>query len=92
MTIILKIAVIPLSRQCRYSVDDIGTIKCYLKSAPEKGKANQELIRLLSEALKIRQSDIQILTGVTSSRKRVKIATGLSKEEIIKKISGYNDR
>ncbi len=52
-----------------------------LTSAPEKGKANKELVRLLGELLGIAQSRIQLLSGATSRHKKVAIE-GLSDEQV----------
>lgn len=47
--------------------------KVYLKSKPEKGKANKELIDFLSEKFKVSKSEIVILKGKTSRNKIIKI-------------------
>ncbi len=72
MPLILEIKVVPSSgrQECIY---ETGRFKCYLKSAPEKGKANQELIAYLSKKLTIPASKIYILSGATSRLKRVAI-------------------
>ncbi len=41
---------------------DDGTIKIRLKAVPEKGKANEELIRFLSKELKIQKDIIEIIS------------------------------
>ncbi|MDA8155866.1 MAG: DUF167 domain-containing protein [Actinomycetota bacterium] len=51
-------------------------LKVKLTSAPVEGKANEELVELLSDFLKVKKSDIRILRGGTSKRKVVEI-TGL---------------
>ncbi len=43
----------------------------YLKSAPEKGKANQELIKLLKKHFKA--SKVRVIKGGTSRNKIVEI-------------------
>lgn len=40
---------------------DDGTIKIRLKAVPEKGRANEELIRFLSETLGVRKDMIEII-------------------------------
>lgn len=42
-----------------------------LKSPPVEGKANRELIRMLTKRFRIRQKDVQILAGKSSRDKRV---------------------
>jgi uncharacterized protein (TIGR00251 family) len=44
-----------------------------LNSAPEKGKANDELIEYLARELKVARSAIAIVWGETSRRKTVRI-------------------
>jgi len=80
MSIILEISVIPQSGKNEFFFDENEILKFYLKSAPEKGKANKELIETLSKLLKIPQYKIYIISGAVSRRKRIKIDTELSKE------------
>ncbi len=48
-------------------------LKIRLKSLPKDGLANKELIEKLSEILKIPKSKIEIIKGLTSKIKTVKI-------------------
>lgn len=64
-----------------------GTLKIHLKSLPEGGKANKELVSLLSKKLKLPQFSFLITSGMTTKNKRIKIASSDSKEEIIKKLT-----
>lgn len=48
-------------------------LKVRLKAVPEKGEANEELIRLLSSEFKIAKSLITIVRGHTSREKIVHI-------------------
>jgi uncharacterized protein (TIGR00251 family) len=50
-----------------------GTIKIRLKAAPEKGRANEELIRFLAEVLAVRKDSIEIIAGATDTVKLVRI-------------------
>jgi len=87
MAVILDVTVVPLSGKNDCVIDENGKIKWYLKSAPEKGKANQELVRSIAGLLCVPQNTISILTGSSGRKKRVKIDTILSKEDVLKKIS-----
>lgn len=50
----------------------VGTeLKVSLHAPPAGGKANKELIQLLSKILSIPKSDIEILSGETSRSKRL---------------------
>ena len=47
-----------------------GALKVSVTQAPEKGKANKALIALLSKALRVRKSQVQLIAGETSPQKR----------------------
>ena len=61
-------------------------LKVRLQAPPVEGKANQALIRFLSEALDISRSQISIAAGETGRNKAVLI-TGISKIELLKRLS-----
>jgi uncharacterized protein (TIGR00251 family) len=58
-------------------------LKIWVKSAPEDGKANAELIRTLADILKIPRKEIQILRG-SSSRIKVVDIRGITVEDLKK--------
>jgi len=73
--IILTVKVTPKSGRGEISkVLADGTLKIKLKSAPERGKANQELIRLLSDHFRVPQKNIRIIKGATSAFKKIEIS------------------
>lgn len=82
----LEILVTPKSKQQRIIRMPEGKLKCYLINAPEKGKANKELIDLLSKKLSLRKQAIAITHGETSRQKTISIDTHESKQEIIQKL------
>lgn len=86
MSLIVEIKVVPSSGKQALRKDSSGLLKCYLKSAPEGGKANAELIKFLSKKLRIPQNQITITSGATSRKKRLKIETSLTLEEFCKKL------
>jgi hypothetical protein len=50
-----------------------GTYRAYLKKAPEKGKANAELLAVMAEHLGVSRSEIVILRGHRSRDKVLKL-------------------
>lgn len=86
MSITLEIKVIPQSGKQNIAQNSHGIIQCHLKSAPEKGKANQELIKFLSKKLSIPQADIIIARGETSPKKILIIKGNLSREEVYQRL------
>ncbi len=87
MPTLLEIKVIPRARQSAISIDKGGSLRIHLKSAPENGKANQELIQVIAKSLRIPLSDIAIVAGFSSRNKKVSIeGTNLTVQEIMDKL------
>lgn len=63
-----------------------GMLKVCVSAQPEKGKANTAVIKLLSNALGISQSEIELKKGETS-RKKIFLVRGLKPSDIISKLS-----
>lgn len=80
MGLIIDIKAVPNSGK-RLCVLEKGGIKCFLKSSPERGAANKELIKLVADTLNLVQTDVEIIAGLTSRNKKIKIYTSLTKEE-----------
>jgi hypothetical protein len=51
-----------------------GALKVRVTSAPEKGKANLELINILSEQFEVPLKSVKIIQGHTSKFKKVSIS------------------
>ena len=51
-----------------------GAIKVKLAAVPDKGKANEELRVLLSASFQVPKSNIELISGDTSQRKRIKVS------------------
>lgn len=62
-------------------------IEARLKSPPERGRANEELIGELSSLFGVPESRIEITSGAKDSRKSVRVR-GAGKEDIIKTLGG----
>lgn len=83
MPIIIDLKVMPSSGQQKITLDKAGKLKCYLKSPPEQGKANQELVKLLSKMLKITQDKVTIIAGQSSRNKTVKLDLAVTFEALL---------
>lgn len=75
MATMLELKVIPQAGTQKIVQDAHGVIICRLKSPPEDGKANAELIKFLAKQLHIAQGDIRIILGATSRKKTLAIET-----------------
>ena len=86
MAVTIVVNVIPSSGRVGFFLDKAGRLKCHLKSAPEKGKANNELIGLLAKTLGLPRQDIEIVGGLISRSKRLRISASLTEEQIKAKL------
>ena len=73
----LQIRVTPKSPQTAWSgmLAD-GTYKLKIAAAPEKGKANAELVRFLAGEFAVERGAVEIVSGETSRLKQVRIGLG----------------
>ncbi len=72
---IVEVTAVPKSGRFSVSSKE-GKVKVFLKSAAEQNKANMELVKELSKALK---KEVRIISGQKSRRKRLYI--DVSREE-----------
>jgi len=68
-----KVKVKPNSKQQKIEEQPDGSLTVHLKSPPVDGKANEELIKLLSEKFDVAKSHIRIKSGLSSRQKLVEI-------------------
>ena len=60
-------------------------LKVAVTQAPEKGKANGAIARVIAEALELRPSQIELLSGATSPQKQFlirEVQTDMLKERV----------
>lgn len=77
---LLPLRVVPGARRSEV-VGRLGEAwKLRVKAAPERGRANEEVIRLLARTLGVRESAVHIVRGHGSADKLVEV-DGLSLEE-----------
>jgi len=74
-TNIIKVYVRPNSSETKIEGSYNNNIKIKIAAPPEKGKANKELIGLISKVLGISKNKIEIASGVTSNYKTIRINT-----------------
>lgn len=61
-------------------------LKIKVSAAPEKGKANQCLIKFLAEQLGVKKNAVSIVSGTTSPVKHVQIS-GINAETLLRKLN-----
>jgi uncharacterized protein len=67
-----------------------GRLKVSVTQAPERGKANREVLKLLASALGVRRSELSLETGETSPRKVIRVAD-LSEAKLRERLSTLED-
>lgn len=73
--ITIEVKVEPRSSQKGIAcVMDNHVLKVKLTSPPVEGAANEQLIEIIADALKVRRSNVRIIRGQSSKRKVVEIS------------------
>jgi len=86
--VILPVSVHPGARRDEIRGVQNGQLKIGVTQAPEKGKANKAVIELLAKSLGLRKSQIALLSGDTSRRKRFLI-TGIAPDALARLIERF---
>ncbi|HJM68324.1 MAG TPA: DUF167 domain-containing protein [Candidatus Babeliales bacterium] len=86
MALVIEVKVVPSSGRNKWALEMNGTLKCFLKSAPERGRANQELLKLVAKAVGVPLCDVYLLSGDKQRHKRVKIDSQLSYEQFLNRV------
>jgi uncharacterized protein len=73
--IVLSVKVIPGAGRSEISGLRNGEVLIRLNAPPERGKANKELLRLLSDATGVSKSAIKIESGETARKKTISVPT-----------------
>ena len=88
---ILRIRVVPNAKRIKVE-READALVFYITAPPVGGKANKELIKLLSSALGIPKRDVQIVRGEKSRDKQILImgkGALLKEDEIVKLLEQF---
>jgi uncharacterized protein len=83
---ILPVRAQPGARRNELRGEQNGALKVCVTQSPEKGKANKAVIELIAKSLKLKKSQIQLLSGETSHQK-IFLIRDITPEEFAKIIS-----
>ena len=73
-SLVISVKVIPRSAVSEVAgKTENGVLRVKVHAVPEKGKANMEVCRVLSEYFGVPRSNVEIVSGHTSVQKRVRI-------------------
>lgn len=89
--ICFKVKVIPKASRSEIVGLENDEIKIQLAAVPEKGEANDELVRFLAKTLCIGKTNIELVQGDKSRHKRVCVS-GMTEEQIQIKINLFLEK
>lgn len=68
--LILRVRAQPRARKPGILGEQAGALKVAVTAPPEDGRANQALVESLAEALGVKRSQVELLSGATARAKR----------------------
>lgn len=83
--ILLNVHAQPGARRSGLTGEHGGALRVAVNAPPDKGKANAAILAVLAVALGLKPSQIALIAGETSRRKRVLLA-GLTAEDAARRI------
>ena len=89
--VILTVRAQPGARRNGIQGEHAGMLKVYVTQAPEKGKANQAILAVLSQELKLRSSQIELIAGETARQKRF-LVRGIEREVLRSRLNALLSR
>ena len=78
--VLLNVHAQPGARRNGVTGEHAGAIRIAVNAPPDKGKANAAILAVLAGALRLKSSQLALIAGETSRRKRILLA-GLSPED-----------
>jgi len=72
--VVIPVKAFPGSRRSELRGVQNGQLRVAVTQVAEKGKANKAIIALLAKKLELRKSQIELLSGSTSSKKRFAVS------------------
>lgn len=83
--VLLNVHAQPGARRSGLTGEHGGALRVAVNAPPDKGKANAAIVGVLAEALGLKPSQVALVAGETSRRKRVLLA-GLGVEDAARRI------
>jgi uncharacterized protein len=83
---VLPVRAQPGARKSAILGEHAGALKVAVTAPPEDGRANQALVKTLRDALELKRSQIEILSGMTSRDKRF-LVRGVKAQELLARLA-----
>lgn len=74
---------VPSSGKVGSKLDKNGMLIIHLKSCPERGMANAELVKYIAKSVGITQQQVTLIGGLTSRKKRIAIDASITKQQVL---------
>ncbi len=79
--VILPVQARPKARRNGVVGEHAGRLKVAVTEPPDKGKANDALVRVLADALGVKRSQVELIAGQASAAKKF-LVTGVPRDEL----------
>ena len=79
--IVLPVKAQPGARRNAVVGEHAGALKVAVTQVPEKGKANDAILDVLTKSLDLKRSQLELISGATSSQKKF-LVTGISATDL----------
>lgn len=79
--VVVPVKAQPGARRNGLAGEHAGALKVQVTQAPEDGKATDAVLELLADTLRVKRSQVTLLSGATSRQKRF-VVSGVSLAEI----------
>ena len=83
----LKVKARPAGKRNAILGEHAGALRVAVTAAPEKGKANDAIVELLADRLRLRKSEIRLDRGAASTTKTFHLA-GISRQSLAERLEG----
>jgi uncharacterized protein len=84
--LILPLLAQPKARQNAVTGEHDGRLKVAVTEAPEKGKANKAIVKVLAAALGLKKSQLEIVAGEASQRKKCRVM-GIAPDDLRRRLA-----
>jgi uncharacterized protein (TIGR00251 family) len=85
--VLLPVRAQPGSRKNEIKGEQAGALKVAVTQVAERGKANKAIVEMLCDELSLRKSQVELVSGETSSHKKF-LVRDVSLEELASRIAG----
>ena len=83
--VIVPVKAQPGARRNGLAGEHAGALKVQVTQAPERGKATDAVLETIADALRLKHSQVSLLSGATSTQKRV-LVSGISLADLAERL------